>query len=115
MTAERTKMKVYVVKSISNEGEYWLTRNWKTSKTFFTKDLTEKNYFKNEGLAKIKLLKLMDAMGEEYLDDTFIVMEYDTERDRFDIIQEIWFEEFFKNGKSIGLERIYGEKTWEAK
>lgn len=66
----------YTVKSISEEGSYFLVNGWQKNKTFWMKPKAynpKKHSFKTERSAKSSLTKLLKVM-DDYLEDTMILV-----------------------------------------
>lgn len=70
-------MKRYTIKSVSDEGEWYLVNHWNTYKAFWQKQnkCTPNNTFKTVGQARASLTKLLKVMPE-YSTDTFEVAEF---------------------------------------
>lgn len=66
----------YTIKSISDEGTYFLVNHWETHKKFWIRQekLKPKMLFKTLGYAQRSLKKLLNVM-EEYKTDKFIPVE----------------------------------------
>ena len=70
---KRRKMRMFTIRSISLDGEYYLVNGWQRQKLFWTKKLGEA-LFKTEASAKGSLTKLLKAMPD-YLPDEFSIIE----------------------------------------
>ena len=71
---------MFTIKSISDEGTYYLVNGWEKSKTFWKhgSEIKKTEMFKRKQDAKASLTKLLKIM-EEYLTDTFYIVETDDE------------------------------------
>ena len=67
---------MFTIMSESNEGIYYLVRDWRANKAFWVKKekLTDNMLFKTEAGAKRSLTRLLKVMPE-YADDKFTVVE----------------------------------------
>lgn len=70
--------KKYTIKSISEEGEYYLVNGWRKHKAYWVdkKKLKPDMLFSSVKRAKISLSHLLKIM-EEYQSDTFEVVEFE--------------------------------------
>jgi len=72
---------MFIIKSISNEGEYYLAKGWGNTKKntkmwLYGSEVCEKYMFKSEQSAKSSLAKLLKVM-DEYKTDKFYIVEVD--------------------------------------
>lgn len=69
---------MFTIKSISDEGTYYLVNGWEKSKAFWKhgSEIKRKEMFKREQDAKASLTKLLKVM-DDYLTDTFYIIEMD--------------------------------------
>jgi hypothetical protein len=83
---------MFTIKSVSDEGTYYLVNGWSKHKTFWKeRNLLKPNMlFNSAKTAKMSLNKLLKVMSD-YLQDEFTVVEIDengkiTERNRLEIL-----------------------------
>ena len=71
---------MYTIRSISDEGIYYLVNGWNRHKTFWVskEDLRKDMLFKRVSDAKRSLTKLLKVM-EEYRTDDFYIVEFQEE------------------------------------
>ena len=71
---------MFTIKSVSDEGTYFLNKNWKKSKSFwkFGSEITRADMYKTAASAKASLSKLLKVM-DEYLTDRFFLVETDAD------------------------------------
>ena len=69
---EKTKM--YAMKSVSDEGVWYLVNGWKRNKAFWMNDITAKTLFKRRIDCQVSLTKLLKVMPE-YKADKFEIIE----------------------------------------
>ena len=69
---------MFTIKSISDEGTYYLVNGWEKAKTFwkYGNEIKKTEMFKREQDAKASLTKLLRVM-DDYLTDTFYIVETD--------------------------------------
>ena len=68
---------MYTIRSVSEDGTYYLVNHWNTYKTWWTRDADIiRNGFKTPGLAARSLNKLI-KFEPEYLNDHFTLMRFD--------------------------------------
>ena len=77
MERKRSRKALYTIKSVSDEGTYYLVRDWRANKAIWVEEskLTEQMLFKTVGGAKRSLNRLLEAMPE-YATDTFTVARF---------------------------------------
>lgn len=63
------------VKSISDDGIYYLVNGWYKYKKIFDRNPTYKTEFKTVSSAKRSITMLLKCMGDEYKNDEFIIEE----------------------------------------
>ena len=65
----------YTIKSVSNEGTYYLVNGWKKHNAYWTHSLNPtRNNFKSKGLALRSLKILLNAIPE-YRSDSLTIIE----------------------------------------
>ncbi|MCR5238103.1 MAG: hypothetical protein K6E34_12980 [Lachnospiraceae bacterium] len=69
---------MFTIKSISDEGTFYLNKNWEKNKSFwkYSSELKIEDMYKTASAAKSSLTKLLKVMGE-YLADSFFLIETD--------------------------------------
>jgi len=69
----------YTIKSESPEGTYYLINGWNKYQVFWEKAelLKPEKLFSKIGTAKASLNKLLQTMGDYYLEDKFSIVEFD--------------------------------------
>jgi len=79
--------KLYTIKSMSDEGIYYLVNHWEKHKTFWVepKKIKSKMLFKKPADAKRSLTKLLKVMPD-YINDKFELIEIRS-NDKFEIIE----------------------------
>ena len=78
---------MFTIKSVSDEGTYYLVNHWNKAGTFWksASQIRRSDMFKTAGQAKASLTKLLKVM-DDYATDTFSIIETD---DTDKIISEI--------------------------
>ena len=81
---------MFTIKSVSEEGTYYLVKDWEKQKTFwkYGSEIKLSDMYKTAAAAKGSLRKLLKVM-DEYTTDTFAIIETDTSNK---IIAEIPYE-----------------------
>ena len=96
---------LYAIRSVSEDGTYFLTSSWKRTGNFFKPFIAEgMTTFKSAGLASNQLRRLLKAMPYDYLADKFTMLELDPEThtayELYDI--DIWTVHTGKANHSAG-------------
>ena len=69
---EKTKM--YAMKSVSDEGTWYLVNGWNRNKSFWKDEISDKTLFKRRMDCQASLTKLLKVMPE-YSTDKFEIIE----------------------------------------
>ena len=69
---------MFTIKSISDEGTYYLNKDWEKNKSFWKhgSEIKKEQMFKTASAAKGSLTKLLKVM-DDYLTDKFYLVETD--------------------------------------
>ena len=68
---------MFTVKSVSDEGEFYLVKNWRKAKAIWKhREIQPEYMYKTESAAKGSLSKLLKVM-DEYKTDKFFIVETD--------------------------------------
>lgn len=69
---------MFTIKSISEDGTYYLNKDWERNKSFWKlcSEIKPKQMFKTASAAKCSLTKLLKIM-DDYLTDKFFLIETD--------------------------------------
>lgn len=69
---------MFTIKSISDEGTFYLNKNWEKNRSFwkYGSEIRAEDLYKTASAAKGSLTKLLKVMGE-YLADSFFLVETD--------------------------------------
>lgn len=69
---------MFTIKSVSEEGTYYLNKDWKKNKSFWKhgSEIKKEQMFKTASAAKCSLTKLLKVM-DDYLSDKFTLIEID--------------------------------------
>jgi hypothetical protein len=68
---------MFTIKSVSEEGTFYLVRNWNKNQAIWSRDIKAKFMFSTAKGAKGALTKLLKVM-DEYSSDTFYIVETDS-------------------------------------
>lgn len=70
-------MNGFTIKSVSDDGTYYLVKNWEQNKTFWKHEykLNQEDLYKTSGFAKRSLKALLKVMWD-YADDDLEIVEF---------------------------------------